>query len=251
MVAEQVDRRDQRLRLERQQAGGTGEVVAVGLGVDVDLVALHLRVQHVAAAAEVDDVQHVEVLAQLLVGHLEALAHVRDLRLARPRGRTGSGCRRARPAARSAPGGSRSRPGRCGPARPGGRSPDDLVGARGGEPARRRSRAARRRGARRSWTSRSAVSSTSSDGSSSRACSPRPSTHAIELARLRELGREDDARARARGVTRRATGLPDCVTGCEVAVRPKSRSTSHAMRSEIHTCAVPSGSPSCQSARRA
>ena len=63
VVAEQVDRGDQRLRLQRQQAGRAGEVVAVGVRVDLDLVADDLRVEHVGAAAEVDDVEHVDVLA--------------------------------------------------------------------------------------------------------------------------------------------------------------------------------------------
>ncbi len=67
MLADQVDRGDERLRLDRQQARGAVEVVAVGLGVDLDLLAEDLRVQHVGAAAEVDDVQDVDVLAQLLV----------------------------------------------------------------------------------------------------------------------------------------------------------------------------------------
>ena len=66
VVAEQVDRGDQRLRLERQQARRAGEVVAVGVGVDLDPVADDLGVEDVGAAAEVDDVEHVEVLAQLL-----------------------------------------------------------------------------------------------------------------------------------------------------------------------------------------
>ena len=66
VVAEQVDRRDQRLRLERQQARRAGEVVAVGVGVDLDPVAVDLGVEDVGAAAEVDDVEDVEVLAQLL-----------------------------------------------------------------------------------------------------------------------------------------------------------------------------------------
>ena len=62
MIAEQVDRRDQRLRLQRQQPGGAGEVVAIGVGVDLDLVSVDLCVEHVRAAAEVDDVQNVDVL---------------------------------------------------------------------------------------------------------------------------------------------------------------------------------------------
>ena len=82
VLADQVDRRHQRLGLEREQAGGAREVVAVGLGVDLDLVALHLGVEHVGAAAEVHDVEHVDVLAQLGVGHLERGAQLRQLELA-------------------------------------------------------------------------------------------------------------------------------------------------------------------------
>ena len=37
VLADQVDRRDQRLGLDRQQPRGAVEVVAVGLGVDLDL----------------------------------------------------------------------------------------------------------------------------------------------------------------------------------------------------------------------
>ncbi len=79
VVAEEVDRRHQRLRLQRQQAGGAGEVVAVGLGVDLDLVAEDFRVEDVGAAAEVDDVQQLDVLAQLLRGQLEPVAQLGDL----------------------------------------------------------------------------------------------------------------------------------------------------------------------------
>ena len=81
MVAQQVDGRHQRLGLERQQARGLGEVVAVRLRIDLDLVAVHLRVEHVAAAAEVHDVEHVDVLAQLGVGELEVLPHGGDVHL--------------------------------------------------------------------------------------------------------------------------------------------------------------------------
>ncbi len=63
MVAEEVDGGDERLGLERQQPGGLGEAVAVGLGVDLDLVADDLRVEDVGAAAEVDDVEDVDVAA--------------------------------------------------------------------------------------------------------------------------------------------------------------------------------------------
>ena len=66
VVAEEVDRGDQGLRLERQQPGRLGEAVAVGLGVDLDLVADDLGVEDVGAAAEVDDVEHVDVAGELL-----------------------------------------------------------------------------------------------------------------------------------------------------------------------------------------
>ena len=86
VLADQVDRGGERLRLERQQPRGAREVVPVGLGVHLDLIALDLGVEDVGAAAEVHDVQDVDVLAQLLFGHLQRfaqLAHVELLRLAR------------------------------------------------------------------------------------------------------------------------------------------------------------------------
>ena len=57
MLADQVDRRHQRLRLTGRRAGPV-EVVAVGLRIDLDLALLlvDLRVEHVGATAEVDDV---------------------------------------------------------------------------------------------------------------------------------------------------------------------------------------------------
>ena len=89
VLADQVDRRHERLRLDRQQPRGPVEVVAVGLGVDLDLalLLLDLRIQHVGAAAEVDDVQHVHVLAQLLLAELQPLADLRDRPPAHRRGR--------------------------------------------------------------------------------------------------------------------------------------------------------------------
>ena len=80
MLADQVDRSDQRLCLDRQQPGGTVEVVAVGLRIDLDLALLLLdfRIQDIGAAAEVDDVQDVHVLAQLLLTELKALADLGD-----------------------------------------------------------------------------------------------------------------------------------------------------------------------------
>ena len=47
VVAEQVDRGDERLRLEREQARGAGEAVAVGVGVDLDLATHYLGEKHV------------------------------------------------------------------------------------------------------------------------------------------------------------------------------------------------------------
>ena len=78
VVAEEVDRRHQRLRLERQEARGAVEVVAVGVGVDLDLVADDLGVEDVGAAAEVDDVQDVDVLAKLGHVHVELAQAVGD-----------------------------------------------------------------------------------------------------------------------------------------------------------------------------
>ena len=58
--------------------GGLGEVVAVGLGVDLDLVALQFRVEDVGPAAEVDDVEQVDVLPELLLGDVQSLHDVGD-----------------------------------------------------------------------------------------------------------------------------------------------------------------------------
>ena len=80
VLADEVDRRDERLGLDGQQAGRAGEVVGVGLGVDLDpAVVVDLGVEHVGAAAEVHDVQDVDVLAQLGPGDLQALADLLGL----------------------------------------------------------------------------------------------------------------------------------------------------------------------------
>ncbi len=76
VVAEEVDGRNERLRLQRQQPRGLGEVVAVGVRVDLDPVADDLRVEDVGAAAEVDDVEDVEVLAQLVHRDVELAEHL-------------------------------------------------------------------------------------------------------------------------------------------------------------------------------
>ena len=79
MLADQIDGRDQRLGLDRQQSRRAVEVVAVGLRVDLDLpVLVDLGIQHVGAAAEVDDVEDVHVLAQLLLAQLQPLADLID-----------------------------------------------------------------------------------------------------------------------------------------------------------------------------
>jgi hypothetical protein len=82
VLADQVDGGHERLGLEREQARRAREVVAVGLGIHLDLAARDLGVEHIAAAAEVHDVQHVDVLAQLLLGDLEAFAQLGHLELA-------------------------------------------------------------------------------------------------------------------------------------------------------------------------
>ena len=75
VLADEVDGGDQRLGLDGQQPRRAREVVGVGLGVDLDRAVVgDLGVEHVGAAAEVHDVQHVDVLAQLGVGDLQALA---------------------------------------------------------------------------------------------------------------------------------------------------------------------------------
>ena len=86
VLAHQVDRRRQGLGLEGQEPRRAGEVVPVGLGIDLDRPALHLGVQHVRAAAEVHDVEHVDVLAQLGLGDLEALAQLANVELGRAAG---------------------------------------------------------------------------------------------------------------------------------------------------------------------
>ena len=79
MIAEQVDRRHQRLGLQGQEPGRAREVVAVGIGIDQDLVAVDLRIEDVGSAAEVHQVEHLQVLAQLLARHLELLEDRIDL----------------------------------------------------------------------------------------------------------------------------------------------------------------------------
>ena len=82
VLADQVDRRDERLGLDRQQPRGTREVVRVRLGIDLDRAGLvDLGVEHVRAAAEVHDVEDVDVLAQLGVGDLHRLADLDGVEL--------------------------------------------------------------------------------------------------------------------------------------------------------------------------
>ena len=115
VLADQVDRGHQRLGLDRQQPRRARERVAVRLGIDLDHpVGAELGVQDVRARAEVDEVEHRDVLAQLLVGDLERGAQLAGRRGAGRRGRRRSGCSRASPGARTARGGSRRRgDGRC------------------------------------------------------------------------------------------------------------------------------------------
>src|SRR5207237_2020807 len=80
----ELEREADRARLERRKPRRGAERVTEELLVDVHLVAVQLRVDGVAAAAEVDEVEQREMILQLLVRDLEALHQVRgrDNRLA-------------------------------------------------------------------------------------------------------------------------------------------------------------------------
>ena len=183
---DELEREPDRARLERRQARGRAEGLAVELLVDADRVALELRVDRVAAAAEVDEVEQREVLLELLGRDVEALDQLARLRRSRASPR-----RRRRAGRRAAPGGRRSAPAR--PARPDGRAR-----------ARRRSRRRRRAssGGDPAWRSRissrlRATSSRSARGSSGAA---RPSWRRIQPASCRafeNVGDEDAVRDRA------------------------------------------------------
>ena len=81
---DELERQSDRARLERRQPRRAAERVAEELLVDVHLVAVQLRVDRVAAAAEVDEVQQREVLLELLGRDREPLDELlrRDRRLA-------------------------------------------------------------------------------------------------------------------------------------------------------------------------
>ena len=70
---DELEREPDRTRLERCQPRGQTERVAVQLLVDAHRVALELRVDGVAAAAEVDEVEELQVLLELLLRNAEAL----------------------------------------------------------------------------------------------------------------------------------------------------------------------------------
>ena len=81
---DELERKPDRTRLERRQARRTAERVAEELLVDMNLVAVELCIDGVAAAAEVDEVQQRQVLLELLVRDREPLDELvrRDRRLA-------------------------------------------------------------------------------------------------------------------------------------------------------------------------
>ena len=64
--ADELEREADRTRLERRQPRRGAEWVAPELLVDVHLVAVQLGVDRVAAAAEVDEVEQVEVVLELV-----------------------------------------------------------------------------------------------------------------------------------------------------------------------------------------
>jgi hypothetical protein len=71
--ADEFERQPDRARFQRCQARGMSERVTVELLVDMHLVALERRVDRVAASAEVDEVEELEVLLELVLGNVEAL----------------------------------------------------------------------------------------------------------------------------------------------------------------------------------
>ena len=97
---DELERQSDRPRLERCQPRRRAERVAEELLVDVHLAVLELGVDGVAAAAEVDEVQELEVLLERLRRDVEALGDVggRNDDLASPR-RSGRAGRRAAPGA--------------------------------------------------------------------------------------------------------------------------------------------------------
>ena len=76
--ADEVEREQERLRLERREPRGPAELVAVELLLDVDRAPLvdALGIHGVAAAAEVDEVEQLQVILELLVAELEALGQL-------------------------------------------------------------------------------------------------------------------------------------------------------------------------------
>src|SRR5262249_7102288 len=71
--ADELQRQTDRARLERCQARGKSERVTVELLVDVDVVAVQRRIDRVTTAAEVDEVEELEVLLELVLRNVEPL----------------------------------------------------------------------------------------------------------------------------------------------------------------------------------
>ena len=71
--ADELEREPDRARLERRQAGRAPERVPEELLVDAHLVSVERGVDRVAAAAEVDEVQKLQVVVELVVGDVEAV----------------------------------------------------------------------------------------------------------------------------------------------------------------------------------
>ena len=71
--ADELERKANGARLERRQSRRQAERVAVQLLVDADGVAVELGVDRVATAAEIDEVQELQVLLELLLWNAETL----------------------------------------------------------------------------------------------------------------------------------------------------------------------------------
>ena len=194
---------------------------------------LDLGVEDVGAAAEVDDVEHADVLAQLLLADLQSLADLGNGHALAAAAGLDQDARRASRGGRSAPGGS--------PPRRGPLAVAPCGALDGAPPARRlppsaalapRRAAAPPRGSSRSALEPAAQLAASSGGPTSRALTPRPSTHETRLRGVGVARHEQHVAVLARPRFARPRARPD---------RGSRRSGRSAVRS-ARRCARRSGS---------